>query len=107
LFLVGDNEPVDLSTARMKCVSGKWMHLEDNPQRVVRGFCHAGIYDALKLINEDDDLPEYPTGDDSDDENEVSDTDINIVVEKKCLLSASDVFSNSEEDTARVWQVMV
>jgi len=63
LFLEDDNEPVDLSTARMKCVSGKWIiqlyeHLEDSPQIVVHGFRHAGIYDALRLIDEDDDLPE-------------------------------------------------
>jgi len=44
-------------------------------------------FDAFRLIGEDDDLPEYPTSDDSDDENEESDTDIDIVVDKKGLLS--------------------
>ena len=110
LFLEDDDEPVDLSTARMKCVSGKWIvqlyeHLEDNPHIVVHGFRHAGIYDALSLIDEDDNLPEYPTSDDSDDENEESDTDIDTLEENTCkrLLSVSDVFSSdsqSEEDTA-------
>jgi len=77
--------------------------LEDNPQIVVHGFRNAEIYDALRLIDEDDDLPEYLTSDDSDDENEESDTDINTLVEKKGLLSVSDVFSDSqsEEDSAK------
>jgi len=108
LFLGDDNELVDLSTARMKCVSGKWIvqlyeHLKDNPHIVVYGFRHAGIYDALRLIDKDDDLPEYPTKDDSDDENEESDTDIDTLVEKKGLLSVLHVFgdSQSEEDVAK------
>ena len=75
LFLGVDDKPVDLSTARMKNVSGKWLvelyeHLEDNPQIAVHGFCHAGIYNALSQINEDGELPEYTTSDNSDDKNE-------------------------------------
>ena len=68
-------------------MSDKWIvqlyeHLEDNPLIVVvNGFRHVGIYDALRLIGEDDDLQECPTGDDSD--NEESDTDIDTLVEKK------------------------
>ena len=107
LFLDDNDEPVDLSTARMKCVSGNWLvqlyeHLEANPQIVVHGFRHAGIFSALSLIDEDDDLPEYPTSDDDDDENEESDTDIDFDMpeEKRRVLSVSDVFSSdSEEDT--------
>jgi len=58
-----------------------------------------GIYDALRLIDKDDDLPEYP----SDDENEESDNDIDTLVEKKGQLSVSDVLSDSqsEEDSAK------
>ena len=109
LFLDDNDEPVDLSTARMKCVSGNWLvqlyeHLEANPQIVVHGFRHAGIFSALSLIDKDDDLPEYPTSDDDDDENEESDTDIDFDMpeEKRRVLSVSDVFSSdSEEDTVR------
>ena len=69
LFMEGD-EPVDLSTLRVKCLSGQWLvqqyeHLEDNPQIIVHGFRHAGIYNALGLLDEDD-LPNYTTTDESD-----------------------------------------
>ena len=57
----------------MRVASGlcscRYENLKDNPQIIVHGFCHAEIYDALKLINEDDDLPEYPTSDDDDYDN--------------------------------------
>ena len=84
----------------MKNVSGKWLvelyeHLEDNPQIAVHGFCHAGIYNALSQINEDGELPEYTTSDNSDDKNEEWDTDIDDTIKKKKhLLSVSDVFSS-------------
>ena len=70
LFMEDDNEPADLSTPRMKCVSGQWLvqlyilYLEDNPQIVVHDVRHAGIYDALRLLDEDD-LPDYTTADKS------------------------------------------
>lgn len=72
MFLEDDDKPVDLSAARMKSVSGKWLvelyeHLEDLPQMVVYGFRHAGIYNSLSLIDENDDLFEYPTSDDEND----------------------------------------
>ena len=102
LFIEDDDEPVDLLTARMKCVSGRWIvqlyeHLEDNPQIIVHGFHHAGIYDALRLIDEDDDLPEYPTSD--DDYDDESDTDIDILVRnEKRQLSVLDVYSDSQSE---------
>ena len=48
-FINGDDdEPVDISTARMKCIGGRWLmevieYLQDNPHIVVNGFKHAGI----------------------------------------------------------------
>ena len=46
-----DDNPVDLSTARMKCVGAQWMvalyeHLTNNPRVIVHGFQHAGIFAA-------------------------------------------------------------
>ena len=40
----------------------------------MHGFRHTEIYDALRLINDDDDLPKYPTN--NDDNDDKSDTDI-------------------------------
>jgi len=44
-----DDDPADLSTPWIKCVSGQWLvqYLEGNPHTIVNGFRHAGIYDAL------------------------------------------------------------
>jgi len=62
-FMNGDDDPVDISTARMKCVGGRWFlklmeHLESNPQITVNGFKHAGIHRALGLLDaNDDDIP--------------------------------------------------
>ena len=43
LFYNDDDNPVDLSTARMKCLGAQWMvalyeHLTDNPHVIVNGF---------------------------------------------------------------------
>ena len=97
MFLEDDDEPVDLSTSWMKCVSGQWLvqlykYLEDNPQIVVHGFRHAGIYDALGLLDEDD-LPDYTTIDESD---------IDEVIESpssKFLVSDVYMDSQTEEET--------
>jgi len=66
LFIDDEDTIVDISTARMKCVVGAWIvqvfeHLQANPQIIVYGFRHAGVFDALGIID-DDKLPEY--GDD-------------------------------------------
>ena len=37
-------------------------HLQANPQIIVHGFRHAGVFDTLGIIIDDDKLPEY--GDD-------------------------------------------
>ena len=59
LLLEDDDDPVDLSTPWMKCVSGQWLeqlyeYLEDNPH------IYAGIFNALGLLDEND-LPDYAT----------------------------------------------
>ena len=97
LFMEDDDEPVDLSTPRMKCVSGQWLvqlyeYLEDNPQIIVHGFRHAGIYNALGLLDEDD-LPDYTTTDESDMDE--------AMTSAPSKLSASDVYTDSqtEEET--------
>jgi len=63
-FYNDDYDPVDLSAARMKCLGAQWMlqvyeHLADNPQVVVNGFRHAGVYRALGLLDEGVELPDY------------------------------------------------
>ena len=89
--------PVDLSTARMKCVGATWLirmyeHLTNNPHHMVNGFRAAGIpqsIDAGKPItvegannDDDDDGGGYDTdmsdGDDEDDVSDSNDTDSNI-----------------------------
>ena len=44
-----DNDPVDLSTARIKYLGAQWMvalyeHLTDNPHVIVNGFQHTGVF---------------------------------------------------------------
>ena len=101
LFINEDDTPVDLSTARMKCIGGQWIvrafeHLENNPHIIVHGFRHAGIFDALGIIDQDE-LPDYESEDDSD-----FDEDEDMVTEMTCRtsgsLKVSDVYSESEED---------
>ena len=97
LFMEDDDEPVDLSMARMKCLSGQWLvqlyeYLEDNPQIIVHGFRHCGIYDALGLLDEDD-LPDYATTDESDMDEAMASAPSKLLV--------SDVYTDSqtEEET--------
>ena len=59
-----DDDPVDLSTARMKCLGAQWMvtlyeHLINNPHAIVNGFRHAGFFTALGLLDDDTGLPDY------------------------------------------------
>ena len=70
LFINDEDTTVDISTARMKCVGGQWIvqmfeHLQDNPQILVHGFRHAGVFDALGILDEDE-LPIYNSEEDSD-----------------------------------------
>ena len=97
LFMEDDDKPVDLSMTRMKCMSGQWLvqlyeYLEDNPQIIVHGFKHSGIYDALGLLDEDD-LPDYATTDESDMDEAMASAPSKLLV--------SDVYtdSQSEEET--------
>ena len=100
LFMEDDDDPVELSTPRMKCVSGQWLvqlyeYLEDNPHIIVHGFRHAGIYDALGLLDEND-LPDYAT-DESDFSDYATDED-EITESASSKLLVSDVYSDSQEE---------
>ena len=57
-FYNDDDNPVNLSTARIKCLGAQWMvalyeHLTDNPHVIVNCFRHAKIFTALGLLNDD------------------------------------------------------
>ena len=81
-----DDDPVELSTPRMKCVSGQWLvqlyeYLEDNP----------GIYDALGLLDENDLPDEYDFSDYATDKDEITES-------ASSKLLVSDVYSDSQEE---------
>ena len=62
----------------MKCLGAGWIeqameYLADNPQIIVDGFRHAGIYAALGLLDKDDD--DFPDCDDSNPESEFDSCD--------------------------------
>ena len=119
LFINDEDEIADLSSARMKCVGGKWIvdmfkYLEDNPQIIVHGFRHAGVFGALGILD-DDDLPEYKSDEDSDldeddigkengeaSEDEASDEDYLDTVchgNVGSSLTVSAVYTSSESDS--------
>ena len=97
LFMPDDDEPVDFSTPQIKCVSGQWLvqpyeYLEDNTQIIVHGFRHAGIYDVLGLLDEDD-LTDYTTTDESDMD------EVMKSASSKLLVSDAYTDSQTEEET--------
>ena len=120
LFYNDDDDPVDLSTARMKCVGAQWMvalyeHLTNNPHVIVHGFRHAGIFAALGLLD-DSELSEYgemsadsdyELSDDQQSQGEynsnfISDSEEdssheNQLVRTKQCLSVADVFTEDSE----------
>ena len=67
-------------------------YLEDNPQIIVHDFQHAGIYNALGLLDEDD-LPDYTTTDKSDMDKTMAS------VPSKLLVSDVYMDSQTEEET--------
>jgi len=82
LFTNGeDDEPVDVSAARMKCIGGQWFeevieYLQDNPLTIVNRFKHAGIHEALGVFSDDIELSENEVDcEDSDLQEESSDED--------------------------------
>jgi len=102
LFINDDNMPADLSTARMKCIGGQWIvqafeHLQDNPHIIVNGFRHAGIFDALEIIDQDE-LPDYESDGNSDFEEDIMEPMDRI----SCYLDESNVYSESEDDDLSV-----
>ena len=65
-------EPIDLSTARIKCVGAQWLvrlveHLSSNPDIIVNGFLAAGIPQSIDKGK--------PVLDDNDKASDTSDTD--------------------------------
>ena len=107
-FINGDDdEPVDISSARMKYIGGRWFmevieHLQDNPHIVVNGFKHAGIHQALGILTDDEsDLSIY-----SDDSNEYSDEsesdEDGLPDDVSTPLSVHDVFTDTEPEMSVV-----
>ena len=104
LFANDEETPVDLSSARMKSVGGQWIvqvfeHLQDNPQIIVHGFRHAGIFDALGILDEDE-LPKYSSEEDSDDieENNTDEDVIQAMGSARSSLAVSTVYTDSDSD---------
>ena len=104
IFINGDDdEPVDISSARMKCIGGRWLmevieHLQDNPHIVVNGFKHAGIHQALGILADENDLSpysdrsyEYSDESESFDEDEMPD-------DVSTPLSVHDVYTDTETE---------
>ena len=92
----------------MKSVGGKWIvqlyeHLTDSPHIVLHGFRHAGVYSALRLLDDDDNgIPDYTTTDDSDIDDEIEKLmkPSNGTASKH--LSMASVHSDTEEEPESV-----
>ena len=100
-----DDTTVDLSAATMKFVGGKWIvqlyeHLTDKPHIIVHGFRHAGVYSALGLLDDDDDIPDYTTAGDSDIDDEIEELMEPSASSK--YLSVATIYLDTEEETERV-----
>ena len=98
LFYNDDDDPVDLSTVRMKCVGAQWMvalyeYLTNNPHVIVHGFRHAGMFAALGLLD-DTELSDYVEMS-ADSDYELSDDDQQSQVKYN-----SNLISDSEEDSS-------
>lgn len=108
LFINDKDTVVDLSTARMKCVGGQWIvqmfeHLQENPQIIVHGFRHAGVFDALSILDKDE-LPTYSSEDsdiEEDDTDENNDEDvIQAMSDVRSGLTVSSVYTDSDSDAS-------
>jgi len=107
LFIDGEDTVVDISTARMKCIVGEWIvqvfeYLQANPQIIVHGFRHAGVFDALGIIDNDE-LPEYgdnlESNDDSELDEDVDDDCIEAMSRSSTsCLSVATVYTDSDGD---------
>ena len=102
-----DDTTVDLSTARMKSVGGKWIvqlyeYLENNPHIIVHGFRHAGFFSALGLLDNDDSTRDYSTTDDSDIDDEIEELMEPSDSAASKHLSVATVYSDTEEETERI-----
>ena len=97
----------------MKCVGGQWIvqvfeHLQDNPQIIVHGFRHTGIFDALGILDEDE-LPSYNSEEDSDigenntdviEENNTDDDVIQAMGSARSSLAVSTVYTDSDSNSS-------
>ena len=125
LFYNDDDNPDDLSIARMKWLGAQWMvalyeHSTDNPHIIVNGFRHAGIFTALGLLNDDDDTDlshysemsaesDYELSDDqqSPGDCEISDSEEDTshgsqAISTTACLSVADVFTCSEDSKSDI-----
>ena len=92
----------------MTCVGGQWIvqmfeHLQDNPQVIVHGFRHAGIFDALSILDEDE-LPTCSNEDfdiEEDDTDENNDEDvIQAMSDVRSSLTVSSDYTDSDSDAS-------
>jgi len=89
----------------MKYVVGAWIvqvfeHLQANPHIIVHGFRHAGVFDALGIID-DDELPEYgddlESGDDSELDENIDDCIEAMSYSSASCLSVATVYTDSDD----------
>ena len=78
-------------------------HLQDNPQIIVHGFRHAGVFDALSILDEDE-LPTY-SSEDSDIEEDDTDENydenvIQAMSDVRSSLTVSPVYTESDSDAS-------
>ena len=113
LFINDEETLVDLSTARMKYLGGQWIvqvfeHLQDSPQIIVHGFRHAGIFDALGILDEDE-LPSCSSEEDFDigenntddiEENKTNDDVIQAMGSARSSLAMSTVYTDSDSNSS-------
>ena len=86
---IDDLEPIDLTTAKMKCISAQWItklyeYLCKNPEIIVNGFLAAGISQALDA-SESDEIIDLDSESDYDSDGDYS-----------SYVSASEVSDNDE-----------
>jgi len=71
--------------------------LQDNLHIIVNEFWHAGIFDALEIIHQDE-LPDYESDGNSDFEEDIMEP----MDRTCCYLDVSNVYSESEDDNLSV-----
>jgi len=90
-FEIVELEPVELSMAVMKEIGAKWLvdmadYISNNPNFIVNGFLHAGIYQALDgktisdlpVANRDVESTSKESDDDDDDNNDNEEDNVTV-----------------------------